>query len=214
MKKTWIVLSAIVLFISNIKAQESFQSSTSFGINSGVNLSRGSFNPSIKQNLYIANSTGFIFRHVSEPHIGLQVEVNIGQKGWIENRDTVGNYTRRLQVIDIPAMAVFILGKKKLRLAIAIGPYITYRRKEKETFGFTDTTYFRDYYSKPLENKWEFGITGGLGIEVHTRIGIFALRGSFSHGLTNLFPLNVPEFYYEDSRLQVVHAGVFYMISL
>ena len=203
-----------VLLAINSTAQDNFRSVTSLGINSGINLCRVSFNPSINQQLFFSNSTGIIFRHVSEPHIGLQIELNIARKGWIENRDTIGNYKRNIQIMDIPAMAVFVFGSNQIRLSFTIGPYLSYRRKEKETIEISDTAFFRDYYHKPLENKLEFGFIAGLGIEMHTRIGIFALRGSYSHSLSNLFPLNVPEFYYEDSRMQVVNVGILYMVNL
>lgn len=214
MKKTWTFISIFLLLTFHINAQESFKPSTHLGIHTGINLCFTNFNPSISQELYTASNTGLVFRHISEPRIGIQAELNIGQKGWIENRDSSGNYKRVLHVYDIPVMAVFLFGKRNVKFSFSVGPYLSYRRKETESFNVNDTAYFRDYYNKSLENKWEFGLTAGFGLELHSRIGLFALRASYCYSLTNLFPLNVPEFYYEDSNMQVIQAGIFYMINL
>ncbi|MBN1158889.1 MAG: PorT family protein [Bacteroidales bacterium] len=195
-------------------AQNEFNPTTHLGFHAGVNLCRTRFSPSIKQHIFQSGYTGLVFRHITEPQIGLQVELNLGQKGWIENRDTIGEYKRVLHVFEVPATAIFLFGKKRLKLSFAIGPYLSYRRKENEVMNLSDTLYFRDYYLKPLEHKSEFGLVAGLGIEWHHRFGIFLLRGSFSHSLTRLFPLNVPEFYYNDSSMQVVNVSAVYLFHL
>ncbi len=214
MKKTWTIFSTILLISLQTTAQEDFSPSTHLGLHTGINLCWTHFDPDINQKLYTANNTGIIFRHISEPKIGLQFELNFSHKGWIEDRDTLGEYKRRLQVYDMPLMAVFLFGKKKLKLSFSIGPYLTYRKKENEAVNVNDTIYYRDYYNVPLEHKWEFGLLAGLGIELHYRIGIFALRGSYSYSITSLFPINAPVFYYDYSNLQVVHISLAYMLNL
>ncbi|MBN2481731.1 MAG: PorT family protein [Bacteroidales bacterium] len=214
MKKTWTTFSVLLFLSLHVAAQDVFSPSTHLGLHTGMNLCRTRFSPSIQQHLFKANQTGLIFRHISEPQIGLQVELNFSQKGWIENRDTLGEYKRVLQTIDVPVTAVFLFGKKRLKLSFVIGPYLSYRKKENEVLNISDTAYFKDYYLKPLEHKLEFGLIGGLGLEWHHHIGIFALRGSFSYSLSKMFPLNVPEFYFGDSSMQVVNISVVYMFNL
>ena len=101
---------------------------------------------------------------------------------------SVGTYKRKLETIDIPMMAVFIAGSKAVRYAFTLGPYVSYLRHEKETINIADTLDYRPYYLKPLENNWEFGFTGGLAVEYHTKLGVFGLRAhiataspTFSH---------------------------------
>jgi hypothetical protein len=151
---------------------------------------------------------------MSEPHIGLQLEVNYAGKGWIENLDTIGTYKRTLQAINIPMLAAFIAGSKTVRFAFTLGPYVSYLNGEKETISIAKTQYYKSYYEKPLSGKWEFGFSGGLGIELYTKLGAFGIRASYSHSLTNLFPLNASKFYFNASRSQVLFAGLTYYIKL
>jgi Outer membrane protein beta-barrel domain len=205
----------ILMFFLTVKlcifAQDSFKPSTHLGIHGGYNFSAVSFKPSVNQKLLSSNAFGIVFRHVSEPHIGIQFEVNVAGKGWKELIDSVDTYTRRLQTIDIPLTAVFIAGSRTLRIAFTIGPYVSYLIRESESFSTNDVTKDKPYYRKKLEGVWEVGFTGGVGIEIHTKAGAFALRASYNHGLNNIFPLNVDDYYYSASRNQVIHGGIMYM---
>lgn len=214
MLKRILILVLLMPLILNVEAQDPFEPFTYLGIHAGTNFSRVSFTPSLKQDLLTSGSFGLILRHISEPHIGLQFEINYAGKGWIENLDSLGSYKRNLETIDIPVMAVFIAGRKTVRFAFTLGPYVSYLRHEKETINITDIRYYRAHYLKPLVNNWEFGFTGGLGIEFHTKLGVFGIRAAYSHSLTNLFPLNFSEFYFNVSRNQVINAGISYFIRL
>ena len=235
MVKRILLLSGYLVIMFSLEAQVTFKPSTHIGINAGVNINRVSFTPTVKQNLLTAASAGLVIRHLSEPHIGLQIEVNYAGKGWIENLDSIGTYRRDLQVIQVPLQAVFVAGSKTVRLAVTLGPYFSWLRDEKETISVPDiqdypyytwlkaekgtivvpdTRHYRAHYRQKLPGSWEFGFTGGLGIELHTKIGAFGLRASYSHSLTNLFPLNDDTFYFNASRSQVLHAGITYFIKL
>jgi len=92
MLKRILLFPMLVLFIPNLGAQDQFKSTTYIGISAGASISRVAFSPVvIHQGLVISNSVGLVFRHISEPHIGLQIEVNYTGKGWVENLDTIGN---------------------------------------------------------------------------------------------------------------------------
>jgi hypothetical protein len=171
------------------------------------------FTPDVDQDLLTSASGGLVVRHVSEPHIGLQFELNYAGKGWIENRDSLGIYKRSLLTYNLPVQAVFIAGSKVVRLAVTLGPYGSWMKDEKESVS-VDTQYYKAYYGHPLEGRWEFGFTGGLGIEFHTKIGAFGLRSQYSNSLNNLFPLNSENFYYNSSRSQVLHVGFTYYFKL
>ena len=42
-------------------------------------------------------------------------------------------------------------------------------------------------YGKAIENKFEYGIAGGLGIEYKTKIGNFIVEGRYYYGLSDIF---------------------------
>jgi hypothetical protein len=214
MFKRILILPGCLLLVLNLGAQEQFRPATFVGIGAGVSLSRVGFDPVITQDILVSNSIGFILRHVSEPHIGLQTELNYTRRGWIESRDSVGKYKRELEVFDLPLMAVFVAGSKTLRLFASLGPYVSYLNHEKETISVADTNLYRSYYNRTLHNNWEFGLIVGLGIELHTKIGAFGARALYSNSLTNLFPLNVSDYYFRASRAQMLNVGITYFMRL
>jgi len=214
MHKRILIFYACWLLNLNLGAQDQFSPSTYFGIGAGANFSRVGFTPVIKQDLVSSSSASFVFRHISEPNIGLQIELNYHDRGWIEKLDSIGKYKRKMQVIDLPVLAAFVAGKKTVRFAFTIGPYLSYTLHEKETISVIDTFYYRSYYLKPLANKWEFGFLAGLALELHTKAGAFGIKVQYANGLTNLFPLNSKEFYFNGSRSQVIHAGLTYYIKI
>jgi hypothetical protein len=203
-----------LLCVLNLAAQKPFTPSTYLGITAGGAFNRAGFTPTVKQNMLAANCFGVIFRHVSEPNIGVQIELNYAGRGWTENRDSLGNYTRNLTVLDIPFTAVFIIGSKNLRFAINLGPDVTCLLHDKEKISVIDTAYYKGYYGKPLTQTWSFGFNGGVSIEWYSRFGTFAIRASYCYMLTNYFPLNSEVFYYQISQSQTLNLGVSYFIKL
>lgn len=223
MLKRALILLLFISFHVLLHSQGSFEPTTHVGVHGGMNLNTVSFNPALKQDLLPVSTFGIFFRHVSEPNIGLQLEINLSEKGWTEEIDSVRSYTRRIETLTVPVMAAFIAGKHTVRFAFTIGPYVSYRLREKET-GVPDVFYrqtqngfeivnTKPHFTKPLSSKWEFGYTGGLAFEFHTRIGVFALRASYSHAQTNMFSLNDYKYYFSGSKQQVIHAGLMYFIT-
>jgi hypothetical protein len=223
-----------ILSVLNLAAQKTFAPSTYLGITAGGAFSHVNFNPEVKQNMLGATSFGIVFRHVSEPRVGIQVEFNYAGRGWIENQDSFGTYTRNLTVLDIPVTAVFVFGSKNLRFSFNLGPDVTYLLSDEEKISIVDAEYSPDfyrfvhddqvypngnplymgYYGKPLAQAWSFGFNGGGAIELHSRFGVFAVRASYCYMLTNYYSLKGDVFYYEDSKSQTLNLGVSYMIKI
>lgn len=213
MRNIFLIVIIALLFSLQLQAQDTFEPTTHIGITGGVNISGVNFKPYIRQEAYFTYSGGLVFRHVSEPNIGIQAEVVYSRTGWTENRDTAGLYERSIEIAELPVMAVFIAGKQTVRLSFGIGPYISYRISENEIINIPSESDLRPYYGKPLENKMEGGFIAATGLEAHTKAGVFSLRATFSHSLTNLFPLNVPEYYYQTSRMMTLNAAICYMLT-
>jgi hypothetical protein len=204
-----------LLCVMNLAAQKpAFTPSTYLGITAGGAFNRVGFTPYVKQNMLAASSFGVMFRHVSEPNIGVQIELNYTGRGWTENRDSLGNYTRNLTVLDIPFTAAFIIGSKKLRFAVNLGPDVTYLLHDKENISIVDTAFYKGYYGQPMNQSWSFGFTGGASIEWYSKIGAFAIRASYNYMLTNYFSLKSDTFYYEESKSQTLNLGICYFIKL
>lgn len=233
LKKLLSALLSVLCFL-NLAAQKQFTPSTYLGITASGAFSHVGFTPSVNQNMVAASSFGLLFRHVSELHVGTQIELNYSGRGWTENRDSLGKYTRNVTVLEIPVTAVFIFGGKKLRFAFNLGPDVTYLLHEDEKISIVDAEYNPDiyrfihggevypngnplylgYYGKPLTQTWSFGFNGGASVEWYSKIGVFSIRASYSYMLTDYFPLNGDVFYYENSKSQTLNLGVSYMVKL
>jgi len=183
------------------------------GVKGGMTFSKVRFYPNVMESFQQGNSGGIMFRLISEPHIGFQVEVNYTQKGWKE--DSVG-YTRRLNYLSIPIMTHINIGKKAFRFTINLGPEVSYKISEEEKFNPPATIVsgdpgYRTYFGKPTDTNLDFLFTAGIGMEYHLKKGgAFALEGRAFYSLPNLFsPDNYPYKVSQSNGAQVTFAYMF-----
>lgn len=174
----------------------------SVGINGGVNLNKVTFEPRIRQNMPMAVTAGLTGRYISEKYFamicGAQVEVNLSQRGWDElfetadgQKDLTRSYRRNMTYIDIPFLAHLAFGKDRgLQFFINLGPQVAFLLSESEkATGWTEEMIAaRPEYGKKIENKFDYGITGGVGFEIRTkRAGHFLLEGRYYFALADFY---------------------------
>ena len=173
------------------------------GVNGGYTLNQVMFNPTIQQNLKGAPTFGFTLRYTCEKYFkslcSVQVEVNYANLGWEENIETSNDtYKRDISYIQIPFLARMGWGyeEKGALFYVVAGPQVGFYLGEKWHRGglFNDSTLrlrpgqVNQQYDMPVKNKFEYGITAGLGIEVNTRkAGHFLLEGRYYYGLSDIF---------------------------
>jgi hypothetical protein len=214
MPKPIFYITILLLFTGSLSAQQKFIPYTYIGLNAGAGFSHAGFKPTVNQNILSGAYTGLVIRHVSEPHVGIQIEVNYAGRGWIENLDSAGIYKRNLKVADFPVTAAFIAGNKRLRFVFTLGPYLTYLVHDAEKITVPDSFYFKDYYGKKLKGNLFYGLTAGFSLEWETALGIFGIRAAYCYNFTDIFPLKDEKFYYLQSKLQTLNAGITYSIKL
>ncbi len=195
----WVLIS---LFYMPAKAQlQDTRHNFSVGINGGVNLSKVSFTPNIKQGYQIGPSVGVTARYISEKYFkmicGIQAELNYSQRGWNEiiEDESGDTYHRTMNYIELPLLAHLAFGKDKgrgVRFVLNLGPQIGYLISEKETRSASWHPEMRpngttEQYGKMAENKFDYGIVGGGGLEVRTNIGHFILEGRYYFGLSDFY---------------------------
>ncbi|MDL2241662.1 PorT family protein [Bacteroidales bacterium OttesenSCG-928-L03] len=195
MKRYWI--GFVVLFLAQtLTAQTEFEPEWSFGVNGGVTLSKVSFSSTeatSPQKLLQDYVGGITVRYISEKNFGLQAELNYSLRGWEEKVDTVAyfnEYARSLAYLELPIMThIYFNMSKRTRLVFNLGPQISYLVSEKELKReeADDNTINITYYDTKVQNKFDYGLTGGLGLEVRTGIGSFILGGRYYYGLGNIF---------------------------
>ena len=173
----------------------------SIGINGGANFSNVSFEPRIKQGKLIGPSAGITARYISEKYFnmicGIQAEVNYSQRGWKEKIDdgSGDTYQRTMSYIEVPLLAHLAFGKDRgngVRFVINLGPQRGFLLGEKETRSASWNPENRPngttgQYGKLAENKFDYGIVGGGGLEIRTGIGHFLLEGRYYFGLSDFY---------------------------
>ncbi|MDR0547404.1 MAG: PorT family protein [Dysgonamonadaceae bacterium] len=193
--KRGIAISLACFFGLTLTAQNStFQPEWRFGANGGVTLSRVGFNPHIPQELLLQATGGFTARYISESNFGLQAELNYSLRGWQQTTDTVVHfyrYSRSLAYLEMPVLThiYFNLGKHS-RLIFNLGPQIAYNLSEK-VLALEDTnpekSEYLQYFDRKIQNRFDYGIAGGGGLEIRTGIGSFILEGRYFYGLSDIF---------------------------
>ncbi len=168
------------------------------GVNAGVNYNSVSFTPSIKQNGYMAYTGGLTARYISEKYFamicGIQAELNYSQRGWEEKiTDNTNTYSRSMNYIEIPFLAHLAFGKNRGgQFFINMGPQVNFLLNESEHRSTDWDTSTRPngviaQYGKMADNKFDYGILGGAGIEIRTGAGNFLLEGRYYFGLADFY---------------------------
>lgn len=201
--KSWVLLILACLFCMPAMAQLGEERhNLSVGVNAGMNMSSVSFEPSIKQKSQSGMAFGVTARYMSEKYFkmmcGIQAEINYSQRGWNEKiEDGSGNsYSRVMNYVEVPLLAHLAFGKdsneKGVKFFVNAGPQMAFFLSEKEKLSENwDPTYRPNgvvqQYGKMTENKFDYGILGGLGLELSTKAGHFLLEGRYYYGLSDFY---------------------------
>lgn len=196
-------ITALLLTMSCIAARaqvESPRSSLEIGLSGGMNLNRMEMQPSIRQGLHQGVNGGFHVRYTSEKYFSMicstQLEVNFSQRGMIEDFDdgTANYYSRLANYIEVPFFAHVSWGKEKrgFQFFLNLGPQFGFHLSESEKYNGdwkpeNRPSTIRPLYGKKTENKFEYGIAGGLGLEYRSSIGNFFIEGRYFYGLSDIF---------------------------
>lgn len=180
-----------------------YRSALAIGVNGGYGFNRISFNPTIKQAFYGGMTGGLTLRYTCEKYFAMycavQAEVNFAQLGWKENIETSADtYSRTINYIQVPLLARLGFGKevKGVMGYLVLGPQLDFYLSDSDKRGgeWSSATlalrpnHVVEQYDLPIQKKFEYGITGGLGLEVNTRhAGHYMIEGRYYFGLSNIF---------------------------
>ena len=180
------------------------------GINGGLNMNSVSFDPKIKQNTLNGMEMGVTMRYMSEKYFkmmcGVQMEINYSQRGWSEKiEDGSGNtYSRTMNYVEIPLLAHLAFGKDALnrgvKFFINAGPQIGLLIGESESMENIDmntlTNTQKAVYGDKIQNKFDYGIAGGGGIEFRTKkAGSFLLEGRYYFALSDFYSTTKKDYF-------------------
>ena len=177
------------------------RSTLAIGINGGMNMNTVNFTPTIDQNSLNGVTGGITLRYTCEKYFAtvcaVQLELNYSQQGWLENIDDGSNntYQRTIDYVQVPIFAHLGWGREErgVQFFVNAGPQFGFYLSDKETYGGDpwDTSNrpnsVTEQYGKDIEKTFDYGIAGGAGIDLATKIGHFTLEGRYYYGFGNIF---------------------------
>ena len=134
-------------------------------------------------------------------------------------------YRRKITYIQVPLLARLGWGRERkgLQAFIQLGPQLGFYLDESTEANF-DLDYpeiyerashisgptvgdavFSNMYHMPVENKFDYGITGGAGIEFsHPKIGHILLEGRYYFGLANIYGNTKKDFFAKSNHNTII----------
>ncbi len=175
-------------FTYGLMAQQTFKPELALGARMGYQFSLVNFDSNISQRLHAGYTTGLVLQYLSQKQIGIQLEVSYSQRG-LSAPQTGQTLTvhRDFDYIEIPFLTHFAIGKKRFRIVVNAGSYLSFLIDSQQA----NSSNAEDYYLLPLAQQWTFGLMGGLGLAFRSGIGVFQLEGRGAVGFTDLFSTNI-----------------------
>ncbi len=177
------------------------RSTFSVGLNGGVTMNTMNFSPTIKQSQKIGPTFGVNCRYISEKYFsticGLEIELNYANLGWKERiEDGSGNtYSHNIHYVQLPMIMQLGWGKEKsgLKFIFEAGPQLGFSIGTSEQIGggTWDTSHRPNnivyQYDHDIDNSFDYGILGGLGIEWSFGKNHLILHGRYYFGLGDTY---------------------------
>ncbi|WP_291529143.1 porin family protein [Bacteroides sp. UBA939] len=196
------------------------------GFNGGVNMNSVSFSPAVRQKNLMGVNGGLTARYISEKYFsmicGVQLELNYSQHGWDEFNEDYPDlqYTRKMNYVEIPFLAHLAFGKERgVRFFINMGPqvgfFISDTRTKNDAWDNLPSivAITTEQHDKDVENKFDYGITGGLGLELRTKAGNFLIEGRYYYALSDFYKSTKKD-YFSRSAHGVIVAKISYLFDL
>ncbi|WP_108821017.1 porin family protein [Dysgonomonas sp. Marseille-P4361] len=219
-----------ILFAITVKGQDNkFKPEWNVGIGFGPTFSSMSFETGINVNSLSTKNLqqyagGIAIRYITEKNLGLIAELNYSQQGWAQNFKEEPQYahSHKLDYFEIPVLTHIYFGNK-VRFIFNLGPKLSFLLSDSEEINEALENYlasgtFPEYrpsyqYYHMAERKIDYGIMAGMGIEIRTGIGSFALEGRYSFGLGDIYN-NSKADYFTRSANRVISAKLTYYVKL
>ncbi len=202
-----------------------------FGVNGGVTLSKIAFNPTVRQESLMQYVGGLTARYISEKNVGLQVELNYSMRGWDQKIDTLSNpnsstdpsindtirftSSRSLAYLEMPILThIYFNMGSRMRIVFLMGPQISYYLSEKtletEPISVLPQLSASDVPHQKIQKSFDYGLLGGMGVELRTGIGSFVVDGRYYFGLSDIFNSSKVD-YFQASSNQVMNIKLTYL---
>ena len=214
--KRLIFTTLLIALSSNLFAQrpETARNDFYLGFGGGMHFSMVDFVPTILQTQRLGIQGGIAATFISTEftggttRVGIVGELNFSQRGWIvefdlENPNFEGfAFNRTLNYIDFPFMTHVNVGRRNVRFIANAGPQIGLFLGDSQSISPELTNFMTEnaqetdrgtfayrirYQSSSPITRVDYGIIGGMGLQVRTVAGHFNLEGRYYFGLGDIF---------------------------
>lgn len=241
-KILFFTIFSLLTFTTSYAQVGEHRSVFSLGINGGYIASNIGFSPKVNQKMYLGYTSGLSLRYICEKYFNticsIYGEINYAKLGWTEDIQTSNNqpvinsngkaesYKRTINYIQIPIMAHLAWGKEQdgINFFFKAGPQIGYFLNESINKNFIQPNLSKDGTGRssniiaqekmPVENKLDYGIAAGIGIEYSKKnIGHFIIEARYYYGLGNIYA-NTKKDYFGKSNLNNIIIKAIYLFDL
>lgn len=202
------------------QAQTSFRQELAVGASFGMNFSSVTFMPKVQQGMLMGFNGGLTIRWNTEANLGLQAEINYSQQGWEEdfsdNPQVSGlKYSRTINYIELPFFTHIYFGGKRIKVFVNLGPKIGYAISENsdENLNGAEPNKTNAQHTMPIEQKFDWGLCGGPGLELRTGIGYFLLEGRYYYALGDIYHSQKKDVF-SKSAGQVISVKLTYLLPI
>ena len=222
------ILILFLSFVLRLSGQVGdYRSTLSVGGNIGVTMNTMNFSPTIKQSSKLFPTIGVSCRYISEKYFssicGVLLELNYANLGWKELiEDGSGNtYSHSIHYLQLPMMMQMGWGKEKkgYKFLFEAGPQIgiALGTSESRGGGTWDSSHRPNnvvyQYSHDIDNHFDYGIIGGIGIEYSKGRNHYTLEGRYYFGLGDTYD-HSKQGYFSRSANQTIEVKVGYLHDL
>lgn len=193
------VIVLTLMFSATAKAETHYQPHISVGAHAGMVISRLSFSPEVPQSWYLGPTMGVQIRYAEEKLVGVMAELNFTNRGWKETFEDSPelSYSRSMSYFTLPIMTHICFGSPRVKCFFNLGPEFGYMVSSnissnfdyRNPGGLLPATRRVNQMSMEIKNKFDYGITGGVGAEfyISPRNSVY-IEGRYYFGLGNIFP--------------------------
>lgn len=225
MRRIAFLLTALTALLAT--AQTHYEGTIALGGKAGASFSRVNFNPTVQQVMLPGMTAGVMFRYIEEKNFGLVAELNMTQRGWKEAfEESDYSYNHRFTYLELPIMTHIFFGNQRIKGFFNLGPEINVMLGDgiKSNFSYPDAASL-DYFindtrhieqmTMKVNNKFDYGICGGAGMEININPKhSLLLEGRFYYGLTDVFPNHKTDIFSSSNSMTVtVTLGYFYRLK-
>ncbi|MDR0333628.1 MAG: PorT family protein [Dysgonamonadaceae bacterium] len=200
-----------ILNISYLCAQRNrFQNELYVGFGGGAQMSQVDFMPKITQDYRLGFQGGVAVKYISDGNAGVRAgvigELNFSQRGWVEKfndeQTELGfSYSRALNYVSIPFMTHVNAGRGNVRFIFNAGPQVSFLLSDSQNMSQTladdiakqqaadpnNPTIGVQYQPFDHLKRIDYGLIGGVGMQLRTGVGDFDLEGRYNFGLADVF---------------------------